>query len=533
MRHEDLKIAVLLAALAVGSAAAGAAAQAPAPAPLTRAERTEYRETSRYADVVAFVQSLAADARLHPTVFGYSFEGRPLPLVVAGQGLPDPTPAAVRSTGRLRVLVFANIHAGEVEGKEATQSLLRAIANGERDRWLESMVLLVVPILNADGNERVSVTNRARQHGPEGGVGTRANAQDLDLNRDHMKLVSPEARALVGVMSDYDPHVIVDLHSTNGTLHAYHLTYSPPLHPGTDPAIVDLLRDRWFPDVTRRVLEERGWHFYYYGNAYAPPGRERGWYTFDHRPRFSTNYAGLRNRFGILSEAYAYLDLRGRVEATEVFVDAVLDYAHRHADAIVAAVSRADSRPVVGERLPVQADFNRDGEVEILMGAAEERLSRASGRRHLARLDTVRAERMPEFGTFRATETERVPESYYLPPGLDRVVDLLAFHGITVERLDAPVTRTVERFAIDSTRVAPREFQGHREREVFGHWEGVEQELPRGTARVRLTDQPLARLTFVLLEPRSDDGALNWNYLDTALDAEPRYYPILRAAPSR
>jgi hypothetical protein len=533
MLHVDPKLAVLLAALVLGSATAGAAAQGPGAGPLTRAERTDYRETSRYADVVEFIHAVAADSRLHPTTFGYSYEGRPLPLVVAGQSLPDGSPPAVRSTGLLRVLVFANIHAGEVEGKEATQKLLRSVARGERDAWLGSMVLLVVPILNADGNERVSVTNRARQHGPEGGVGTRANAQDLDLNRDHMKLVSPEARALVGVMTDYDPHVVVDLHSTNGTLHAYHLTFSPPLHPSTDPAIVDLLRDRWFPDVTRRVLEERGWHLYYYGNAYAPPGRERGWYTFDHRPRFGTNYAGLRNRFGILSEAYAYLDFRGRVEATEAFVDAVLDYAHQHAHAIAAAVARADARPVVGERLAVRSDFNRDGEVEILMGAAEERLSRGSGRRYLARLDTVRSERMPEYGTFRATETERVPAVYYLPPGLDRMVDLLAFHGVPVDRLDAPATLNVERFAIDSTRVAPREFQGHREREVFGRWEGVELDLPRGTVRVRLTDQPLARLIFHLIEPRSDDGALNWNVLDRALEAEPRYYPILRAAPSR
>ena len=52
-------------------------------------------------------------------------------------------------------------------------------------------------------------------------------------------------------MTDYDPHVSLDLHTTNGTRHAYHLTYSPPLHPGADPGIVDLLRKQWFPSVTK------------------------------------------------------------------------------------------------------------------------------------------------------------------------------------------------------------------------------------------------------------------------------------------
>jgi hypothetical protein len=501
--------------------------------PLTRAERTDYAETSRYADVLELIAAIAPDPRLHPTLYGYSYEGRPLPMVVAGHGLADGGAAAVRATGRLRVLVYANIHAGEVEGKEATQMLLRSIAAGERDGWFDSMILLVAPIYNADGNERVAVVNRARQHGPPGGVGTRANAQGLDLNRDHTKLASPEARALVGVLVDYDPHLVIDLHSTNGTLHAYHLTYSPPLHPNTDPAITTLLRQELLPAVTRRIARERGWETYHYGNAFAPPGLDRGWYTFDHRPRFGTNYVGLRNRFAVLSEAFAYLDFAGRVETTLAFVEAILDFAREHADVMAGLAAAADAAPVVGDRLGVRADFLRGDTVEILMGAAEERLSRISGRRYLARLDVVRPERMPEYGTFRVTETERVPAAYYLGPGLDAVVDLLAHHGIRTVPLDTAETRRVERFAIDSTRLEAREFQGHHEREVFGRWEEAEQRLEAGTIAVPVAGEPLGRLIFYLLEPRSDDGVLNWNFVDAALAGAPHYYPILRSLSER
>ena len=52
----------------------------------------------------------------------------------------------------------------------------------------------------------------------------------------------------------------------------------------------------------------------------ANPG-DTVWRTFDHRPRFGNNYVGLRNRLAILSEAYSYLDFRGRVRVTEVFVE--------------------------------------------------------------------------------------------------------------------------------------------------------------------------------------------------------------------
>src|SRR5690606_30691147 len=196
-----------------------------------RPEQTNYNETSRYADVEAFTDVVAGDSpRIHKTYFGYTLEGRALPLLVFGD-VAGPDPASVHATGTTRVFIQANIHAGEVEGKEAVLMLLRDLAGGLHAQWADSLVILVAPIYNADGNERITLLNRGPQNGPYGGMGQRPNAQGLDLNRDHMKLDSPEARSLVRLMNDYDPHVSVDLHATNGTFHAYHLTYSPPLHP--------------------------------------------------------------------------------------------------------------------------------------------------------------------------------------------------------------------------------------------------------------------------------------------------------------
>lgn len=523
------RAALLALPLWLMAAGGGAGAQEP----LTRPERTGWLETSRYADVLEFLDAVEMlDGRdgervLHRTTFGYSLEGRPLPLMVVGAGLQDGAPATVLGTGRARVLVFANIHAGEVEGKEAAQMLLRELASGRHAGWLDSLVLLVAPIYNADGNERVSVLNRYRQNGPHGGVGERSNAQGLDLNRDHMKLRSPEARSLVGLMAAYDPHVVIDLHTTNGTRHAYHLTYSPPLHPDTDPRIVALLRSEWLPEVTRRLRDDEGWETYYYGNAYAPAGGERGWYTFDYRPRFSNNYVGLRNRIGILSEAYSYASFEDRIAATLAFVRANVDFAHRRAGELVRLVESADSRDLRGHRIPLRADFERGPEVEILMGAAEERLDRFSGRRYLARLEVTSPERMREYGTFAGTETERVPRAYYVPGELSAVVDLLAFHGVAFNLIDSPRRVRGETFVVDSTRQAEREFEGHREREVFGRWTPDDLELAPGTLEVPM-DQPLARLIYHLLEPRAADGALNWNLLDQALEADPGIYPILR-----
>src|SRR5262247_38746 len=75
----------------------------------TRAERTNYVETSRYDDVVAFLNTVAKESALiHNTTFGQTVEGRALPLAVIGR-IGDATARTVRASGKLRVYIQANI----------------------------------------------------------------------------------------------------------------------------------------------------------------------------------------------------------------------------------------------------------------------------------------------------------------------------------------------------------------------------------------------------------------------------------------
>ena len=223
-RHVALRWRGLLAAgaLSVGLAARGAWAQS------TRAERSGYLETSRYTDVIAFLDSL--QARGAPYAFGSigkTVEGREIPYVIASRPLVK-TPAQARRSGKPIVYVQANIHAGEVEGKEALQALLRDLAFARRPNVLDSIVLIAVPIYNADGNERVGPQERQRteQNGPEL-VGQRPNAQGFDLNRDYVKAEAPETRASLAMFNAWDPDVFVDLHTTDGSFHGYALTSRP------------------------------------------------------------------------------------------------------------------------------------------------------------------------------------------------------------------------------------------------------------------------------------------------------------------
>ena len=492
---------------------------------LTRAERSNYEETSTYDDVMGFLNAVAeASPLIQLTTFGTTVEGRAMPLAIVGH-VDGTSPEAVLATGKTRVYIQGNIHAGEVCGKEALQMFLRDVAQGKHAELFDSLVLLINPIYNADGNERFDVNNRPRQHGPVRGMGQRPNAQGYDLNRDHMKLDSPEARALVGLMNSYDPHVGIDLHTTNGTRHAYHLTYAPPLHPNTDPAILSLLESEWLVSAGEYLFEKSGWYSYDYGGV----GRrgEPAWRTFDYRPRFNNNYIGLRNRFAILSEAYAYATFEERVLATKYFVEGTLEFARRNASEIRRRTEEADARKIAGTELAVRAQPKRSAEpVEILLGEVDEETNPYSGRTILRRRDVVRRETMYQYIEFEASETERVPVAYFVPAEATQVLEKLAAHGVQYTSLASPLRLSLQVFRIDSTTTAERAFQQHNERQVFGRYRQDSRTLPAGTAVVR-TEQPLGRLVFELLEPRSSDGLLNWNVLDSLLE-DATEYPILR-----
>src|SRR2546430_6726273 len=248
--------------------------------PKTVAESTNYRATSRYDDVIAFVSATQrADPDIRVETFATTSEGRALPLVIAGPpGVVDPRSA--HAAALPVVFIMANIHAGEVEGKEAAQMLLRDLVSSSR-KLRSEMTILIAPIYNADGNEKISTEHRRTQNGPPEGVGVRENGQGLDLNRDYMKLESPEARGLIAnVLNRWDPLLSVDLHTTNGSYHGYALTYSPTLNPNASSDLIDFERHTLLPSIREQMREKHHKETYYYGNFVDQLNPEKGWYTF-------------------------------------------------------------------------------------------------------------------------------------------------------------------------------------------------------------------------------------------------------------
>ena len=516
--------------------------------PLSRAEQTSFEETSRYEDVRSFIDALGRETpKMRVETFGRSEEGRELPLLIVGD---PPAEADVQGSRPLPVVfVMANIHAGEVEGKEAVLHLARRLTLGDLQSLARSAVWLFAPIYNADGNEKISLDNRFEQNGPIGGVGTRENSKGLDLNRDFMKLESSEARALVALFNRWDPDVVVDLHTTNGSYHGYHLTYAPPLNPNTGGRLNAFERTRLLPAV-REAMRARGWQTFDYGNfaiaesieeeldRFAPgESRQKVWRTYDPRPRFGNSYMGLRNRMAVLSEAYSYLDFAQRVKVTEAFVEEIMRFVAAHADDVRSLTASVDAEWASGaaprEQGVAFALRPLPSPVDILVGDVGTMANPRSGKPMKTMLErAVMPTSMSVFDGFMATATRPVPQEYLIPASASgahqSVVRLLNAHGIEVEQLVSSQHVVVDRFVVDRVDRAERAFQGHHETAVSGRFERTDVEIPGGSIVVR-TNQPLGRLVFYLLEPESNDGLTTWNVFDEGLAAG-RPHPVLKSA---
>ncbi len=491
-------------------------------------ESSGFSRTSSHAEVMAFLGALRdrGDPRIRVTEFGTSVEGRVLPLVVVAD---PPAPGPVRDD-RPRVLVMANIHAGEVEGKEACLRLLARVARGEAPWPVKDAVFLCAPVYNADGNERLGPVNRPGQNGPAL-AGQRANANGLDLNRDYLKCEAPETRALARLVRDWDPHVVVDLHTTNGSPHGYELTYAPHLTPSAHPDLAGLLADDWLPDLRRR-MRGQGYETFDYGNFMTEqddfkdePDAVTGWRTFDHRPRFGNNYTGLRNRLAILSEAYSYADFRTRIGATEAFVTEILRLAAGRKREIPGFCARLDRETSAagGAGTLVQATAARlasRGVEPVLLRAIEDRTDPATGAAIRIAAGPKRSLDLPCFTRFEVTASRTAPRAYYVLPDVPGIAGLLACHGIRSGTLAAPASKRVEIHTVREARRAPDPFQGHHLRTFSWTAAVADRTFPAGTLEVPM-DQPLARLAFHLLDPQADDSLFTWNFFDAALAAGP------------
>ena len=490
----------------------------------TRAEASDFKSTSEYKDVMDFIEKLKSTSEyIRVDTIARSAEGRNIPLLIIGKPLPE-SPDGLANDPRIVIYIQANIHAGEVEGKEATLMFTRDILTGENSKLLDHVILLICPILNPDGNEKISTLNRPDQNGPVNGVGVRYNGQFLDLNRDAMKAESPEVRGLLTkVFNRWDPYVFMDCHTTNGSYHVEPVTFTWMVNPNGNNSLISYMRDKMMPEISETLLSRYKVENCFYGEFYDMTDPEKGWAMDASEPRYMVNYYGLRNRLAILNENYVYADFKSRVLGCYNLIHSLLDYAATHCPEIKSIIADTDRGTIArGTNSAATGSFAIEYRVKpagrkvTIKTFEAELVSETDGWKNYKKGERQKTVTVPYYNDYYPVRSVEFPFAYLLTVNDHEIADLLRNHGIRLEKLAEDMKIQVQRFDITELHGASRLNQGHYINSIRGNYLDGTIDFPAGTVVIRMS-QPLANVAAYLLEPESDDGLLTWNFLDRYL----------------
>jgi hypothetical protein len=491
---------------------------------LTVAEKSDFKSTANYADVISYIDQLKNLSKyIRVEKLATSVEGREVPLLIIANPLPK-SPDDLVNDKRIVVYIEANIHAGEVEGKEASLMFARDLLSDKNPELLKDVVILICPLFNPDGNEKISTLNRTNQNGPVNGVGVRYNGEFLDLNRDGMKAESPEVQGLLkNGFNRWNPSVFMDCHTTDGSYHVEPVTFTWMVNPNGDNSLIDYMRTKMMPEISKTLSDKYKVENCYYGEFVDMMNPDKGWIQDASEPRYIVNLFGLRNRLGILNENYVYADYKSRVLGCYSLIRSMLEFCSANKQEIKSLLKDADKKTVARGANPAVTDsFAVEYKVRPIPDKVKIRtyeadvVTNANGRKSYKRSDRQKDVIVPYLIDYYPSKNVKFPFAYLLTLKDPAIVDLLKIHGISLEMLAGKTTLNVERFQVSDLKDSPRANQGHYTNTISGKYINDTISFPAGTIVIR-TAQPLANVAAYLLEPESNDGMVTWNLFDRSL----------------
>jgi hypothetical protein len=484
----------LLAAAALAQAADapyGAAVAARFPAPPVHYETPGLRDgrdtfTSN-AELAALLAELAKKPGVRLVEAGRSQEGSALEALHFSRG-----------AGRPAVLLLGQQHGDEPAGAEALLALAQQLAQpaDKGPALLDRIDVVILPRVNPDG----------------AASGSRVSRDGHDINRDHLLLRTPEARAVAALVRRFEPIAVADAHEHTvvgrylqkfGALQRYDLLLQQATTANLESELTGAGETMFLAPLRARLDRERITHEWYYTNPTTPGDLQLSMGGV--QPDTARNVQGLRHSVSVLLESRGVgigrLHLQRRVHSHVLALTSLLESAAAHAGELQAL------RATLGARLSAAACR---GPMTVL--AAQTRQQR-----ELTMID-------PETGADKAVAVswnsslklrpviERPrPCGYWLAADAGEAAERLRELGIVVRRLaepaelDAEGWRETARAEGARSDVRGRIADAERSVQVMVETERKKLEAPAGSFYVGL-DQPLANLAVAALEPDTQNS---------------------------
>lgn len=453
--------------------------------------------------------------------------GKPLHLFVIDKD-KDFSPEKSHQKGKLVVFVNNGIHPGEPEGIDASMLYIRDIL--EKDTLksvLDKVVLVFVPCFNIDGMLNRSPYFRVNQNGPRE-CGFRGNAQNLDLNRDFIKVDAGNTRALIEYYQTWQPDILIDNHTSNGADYTYTLTYICTQKDKIHPILGTYLSTVFCPQLNER-LKKTGFEPCPYVD-FKGKTPESGIIGYLETPRYLSGYAAIFNTLSFVCETHMWKPFSKRVQATYQFMHQTVLLSINQLNKIKKFRKEAIFQTATQKDFPLQWKSDTTKVDSILFKGYETKIykSNISGLEYYF-YDSQQPyqKNIPYYNTYYTPVIVQAPLAYIIPQAWKKVIERLQWNTVKLEIIPKDTIIEVNTYYIKDFQTVKYPYEGH-----YLHYD-VKTELKKRKVQFYAGDyicyvnQVQNRYIAETLEPQGMDSFFAWGFFDSILQQKEYFSPYM------
>ena len=483
---------------------------------ITHYEKSGSTESPTYPHIISWWKGLAA---AYPSIqlkeMGPTDAGYPLHLVLVSTDRTFDI-KTIKAKGKKLIFINNGIHPGEPDGIDASMLLVRDIAQGKY-QLPSDIVLALIPVYNIGGALNRSKNYRIDQNGPVE-KGFRGNAQNLDLNRDFIKLDSKNATSFAKIFTSLDPDIFIDNHVSNGADYQHVMTLLTSQHNKLGGEMGAFMNKTFEPGLYA-LMKQKGFDLVPYVNHFGETP-DKGWPEFFDSPRYGSGYGTLWNTFSFVPETHMLKPYPQRVVATKALMESFIEFTTKHGKEIARLREETAQHQQEQTAFPLAWKWDRTKSNEITFKGYEAGMkkSEVSG---LDRLfydkNKPYEKKIPFYNTYIDTLSVEKPFAYLIPQGWWKVIERLQANGIQMQRLKKDTVLEVEAYQITDYTSAARPYEGHHPNSRVQVSKTVKkQSFRKGDFLIPLSQKGV-RFLIETLEPQGQDSNFAWNFFDPIL----------------
>lgn len=492
--------------------------------PISNAQWTE-NVSPTYPELITYMQKLDKQHKeIELYNMGNSDYGLPIYVCIIN-GAQDSLKTFVKARNETTILINNAIHAGEPDGINACLIWIdNWIKKGKKSKDLP--VIAIIPAYNVGGMMNRGSNSRANQDGPIE-YGFRGNAQNLDLNRDFIKMDAENTFTFVKIYQGLDPDVFVDTHVSNGADYQYTLTYIGSMKERMTPSIQSLTYGKMLPVISKK-LEAKGTDLIPYVELMKDTPEE-GIHAFNDLPRYAMGYASLFDAVSITIETHMLKPFPNRVKATHDMIHEMIVWMGENKKVIENARLKAMEYRLSEStyRFAYQLTEQKDS-IKFKGFEYTKPLSLVTG---LPRLkyhqDRPYEKFVPYYQTYVSKDSVAIPDYMIIGAQAKNIIERLQHNGVKFRQLERDTTIEISRERLSQFKSSTSPYEGHfYHKEIASDYEFANVSFKKGDILIDLNQKHRNFILSVLIS-RAEDSYFRWNFFDSYLQQKEYFSPYV------